>query len=182
MNIPNFSIFILMLTLFGCSGVVETTKKIWGSSTEALENARVDAISQKFSCSFDECFELVLAMKHKKAKVTLQYKAPGYLETPQPIEPEKKMDVTVGSDGVLNTQPTEDEGFFDIFIQDRIKGMIIVYGIEGNVNTTEVGIFFSSISSKTTKIEVTSLSSSAKEKIAEYVFNYLNKKLLSPKE
>src|SRR5438105_841828 len=31
--------------------------------------------------------------------------------------------------------------FFDIFIKDRVKSHIIVMGIKGNVDTTEVGIF-----------------------------------------
>ena len=66
------------------------------------------------------------------------------------------------------------EGFFDIFINDRKRRHIIVMGIQGNVDTTEVGIFFAQPTLVTVKLEISSLSSSAKRKVAQAVFDELD--------
>ena len=47
-------------------------------------------------------------------------------------------------------------------------------GIAGNVETTEVGIFFSQPSLTTVKLEVSSLSSSAKRLVAQVIFDELD--------
>ncbi len=65
---------------------------------------------------------------------------------------------------------------YEIFINDRQKEHIVVMGIKGNVNTTEVGIFFDEIAISQIKIDVSSLSSSAKEKVAQVIFEELDKK------
>ena len=72
-----------------------------------------------------------------------------------------------------------DTGTFDVFIQDRDKRYLVVMGIRGNVDTTEVGIFFDKDSSGGTKIDVASLSDSAKRKVAEAIFNALSEKFLT---
>ena len=51
---------------------------------------------------------------------------------------------------------------------------MVAMGIEGNIETTEVGIFFTQPSLTTVKIEVTSLSSSAKRKTAQLIFDELD--------
>lgn len=66
-----------------------------------------------------------------------------------------------------------EDGFFNIFQHDRIKGVIVVMGVPGNVDTTEVGLFLTVLSSNSVKIEVTSKSTSAKKKVAEVVFKEL---------
>ena len=48
------------LSLTGCSHVKEFTKKLWGSSTRALEDARIDAIRKSFACRYEDCFDEVL--------------------------------------------------------------------------------------------------------------------------
>lgn len=60
--------------------------------------------------------------------------------------------------------------YYYIFQKSRKKGMIVVMEIPGQVNTTEVGIFFHSLDEKKTMIEITSLSSSAKKKVADELF------------
>ena len=65
---------------------------------------------------------------------------------------------------------------YEIFINDREKKHIVVMSIKGNVNTTEVGIFFDTIEAFKTKIDISSLSSSAKEKVAQVIFDGLDKK------
>ncbi len=122
----------------GCSFVVETSKRIWGSSTKALEKAQVDGITKDIQCSFDQCYEAILSLDRKHF------------------------------DG-----RTIEAGFFDVFIKDPVNAHIVVMGIEGNVKTTKVGIFFSRHSQGVLTINVSSLSSSAKRKVAEVVFKEL---------
>ena len=61
-----------------------------------------------------------------------------------------------------------------VFIDDPVKRHIVILGIKGSVNTTEVGIFFSGLSKKNITIEVTSLSTLAKRKVAEILFAALD--------
>jgi hypothetical protein len=67
-----------------------------------------------------------------------------------------------------------------IFKKDEIKGCMVVMGVKGAVNTTETGIFFDELSDTQTRMEVSSLSTNAKRKVAkalfhglDIVFNYL---------
>ncbi len=69
--------------------------------------------------------------------------------------------------------PKIGERPFEVFIKDRVKGYIVVMGIAGNIETTEVGIFLTEVTGGT-KIELSSLSSSAKEKAAEALFRELS--------
>ncbi len=59
---------------------------------------------------------------------------------------------------------------WEIFIKKRKEPMIVVMGIKGAVETTEVGIFFKSISAGRVEIAVTSLSTNAKRTAAETLF------------
>jgi len=52
-------IFLLLPLLASCGTVTETAKVIWGSSTKALEAARVDAPSRTFLCDLDACMDVV---------------------------------------------------------------------------------------------------------------------------
>ena len=146
---------ILLFTAAGCAIVSEPFKVIWGSSTRALEQARDEALTKTYSCDFDACYDAVL----KIAK----------------------------------------EARYEIFINERRQEYIVVMGIHGNVNTTEVGIFFSKVvlpvpkiveENETilgtpekfpVKIEVASLSSTAKEKVAKVIFEGLDKKFAEQK-
>jgi len=61
-----------------------------------------------------------------------------------------------------------------IFKKDEIHGYVIVMGVKGCVNTTEIGIFFDELSDNQTKIEVSSLSTNAKRKVAKALFHGLD--------
>ena len=61
-----------------------------------------------------------------------------------------------------------------IFEKDEIKGFMVVMGVKGCVNTTEIGIFFDELSDTQTKIEVSSLSTNAKRKVAKGLFHGLD--------
>ncbi len=66
-----------------------------------------------------------------------------------------------------------------IFIQDRRKRHMILMGVKGNVGTTEVGIFFEESPGPQTTVDITSLSTTAKEKVAKVIFEELDKKFKS---
>lgn len=67
----------------------------------------------------------------------------------------------------------EKEGM-TIFRKDEIKGHLIVVGIKGAVNTTEVGVFFDEISENQTRIDISSLSTHAKRLLAKKLLHGLD--------
>jgi hypothetical protein len=153
MNDMRKSIVLLFLcvSFAGCSRLVETSKTIWGSSTRVLEDARVDSISHSFVCDIDDCFDAVLSMEI--------------------VQKDTDVDVDAEADKESEQKPEKP---FTVFIKDRVKSHIIVYGIPGNVDTTEVGIFFARDGSDAIRIDVASLSSSAKQKVADAIFKELS--------
>ncbi len=68
-----------------------------------------------------------------------------------------------------------------LFINECLKKRLVVMGIPGNVDTTEVGIFFRELKKSEVQIDISSLSSSAKERIAKAVFEELDKKFKEQK-
>ena len=130
---PILFLLICFLSTGGCARVSETAKIVWGSSTRALEEARTDAKTKTYSCTFSQCFDQVLKIA------------------------------------------TEEK--YTVFIQDRVHGRVVVMGVRGNLNTTEVGIFFDELDESRVKIDVTSLSTTAKIKVAEALFTALSKEL-----
>ncbi len=64
---------------------------------------------------------------------------------------------------------------FETFQKDRVRGILVVMGVPGNVDTTEVGIFFVEMRNGV-RIEISSLSTAAKEKVAKAVFRELGLK------
>lgn len=174
---------VLCLAVFsGCAQVntaakaawgvsTETVKTIWGSSTRALEKARADAIEKTYSCSLNDCYDAVLALDRK----VKTYVDESFDELGQPIEETdesgEKKDESVEEKKKIEP---ESGGVFDVFINDRKKSHIVVMGVRGNVDTTEVGIFFSQPSLTTVKIEVASLSGNAKRNVAQMVFDELD--------
>ena len=72
------------------------------------------------------------------------------------------------------SEPLCEKKYFDVFSKKRNKEYIVVMGIAGNVDTTEVGIFFTRRGLKKVDVEISSRSSSAKRKIAKAVFKELD--------
>ncbi len=128
-NRPIIATWIVVFTFWGCSPI-EISKTVWGSSTRALEEARVNGIIKTYDAPWVRCYDEVL----KAVK----------------------------------------EAEYEIFIDNRARATIVVMGIKGSVNTTEVGIFFSEISDSQTKIYISSLSSNAKRTVAGVVFPKLD--------
>jgi len=147
----------LMVAFIGCAQTTEIAKTFWGSSTRVLEKARENAITKTYRCSFNDCYEEVLSLARKEPVYIKKYNEEG-----QEVDEEGKV------------KEPDPDGFFDVFIDNRTKKHIVVMGIDGNVDTTEVGIFFSTPNLTTVKIEVSSLSSNAKRKVAEAIFKALD--------
>lgn len=133
MKINILSIGVIFLV--GCSTITEPVKVVLGTSTRALENSRIDAVSETYNCNYRECFNAVLALDRKNIEL-------------QPI----------------------NEKFFNVFQKSWEKRLVVVMGVKGQVDTTEVGIFFVNDQQDSTTVEISSLSSSAKRKVADAVF------------
>ncbi len=58
-----------------------------------------------------------------------------------------------------------------IFEKDEVRGFMVIIGIPGAVNTTEVGIFFVELNDHQTRIELSSLSTNAKRIVAKNLFH-----------
>ena len=62
-----------------------------------------------------------------------------------------------------------------VFIADRKNERIVLMGIPKSIETTEVGVFFTSLESDKTTVEITSLSPEAKESAANIIFLHLSR-------
>jgi hypothetical protein len=123
----------MVFLLSSCSildGTVEVGKTLWGSSTRALEEARVRAVTKTYDKPYWDCVRSTIDVIKKT----------GWL----------------------------------IFKKDEIKGYIVVMHVKGCVNTTEIGIFFDELSDNQTRIEISSLSTNAKRKVAKRLFHGLD--------
>ncbi len=161
MKIMNLVFFIFVLfSLMGCAAFKEEAKLLWGSSTQALEEARTESLKSTFSCSWDQCFSSVI----KYANSETQQLPQNVFADGVTKEPNKTSD-----------QKTTTVKNLDVFIEDRDRKIIVVMGVPGSVNTTEVGIFFSPTPNVGTLVEISSLSSSAKAKAADIIFALLGK-------
>ena len=173
-KLHNCFLFLLASVLVtSCAPIKEIAKVMWGSSTRALEEARADGISKTYHCQFDECFDAVLGLARTESAI---YLTSGYEgEKIQPVSDEAK---AAQQEQAQAETPVIDQesGLFEIFMNNRQKGYLVVMGIAGNVNTTEVGIFFSTYAPGVMKIEISSLSSKAKRKVAEGLFKQLDLK------
>ncbi len=161
MKNKRFNLILLsFIFLCGCSAVGERAKQFWGSSTQALENARKDALQKSFSCSWEQCFTAVVEYANG--------------DTQQLIEPKSSRSDTRQADNSTE-QKTIRAKNLDLFKIDRRLKLIVIMGVPGSVNTTEVALFFVPISDNKTQVEVTSLSTSAKIRAADIIFAELEK-------
>jgi len=167
--------FFCFVGLLGCAeirevreGVLDFPKVVWGNSTRALEKARAEAISKTYQCSFEECFDFVVAFGEE-------------WEDDQTTDEETtETDSTEGEVASLEqttaeTPKTKGQPPFSIFFKNRVKRHIVVIHVLGSVDSTEVGIFFSELEDGRIKIDVSSLSSAAKRSVATSIFKELDK-------
>ncbi len=152
----------------GCAQVTETAKTVWGSSTADLERARTDGLRKTYTCSFTECYEAVLGLARTEEEIEAKTKYDEAAAAGK--EPE------AGQELVPEPDPVADAKSFDVFLKDPRQKHIVVIAITGNVDTTEVGIFFDEAGPSQIKIEISSLSSTAKRRVAQAVFEALDKR------
>ena len=195
---------IFILSLGGCAVITEPFKVIWGSSTHALEGARDRGISKTYNCDFNSCYDAVLQIVNGVKEKPVN---PSVIEKPEESNriPSSTKDLKFSS--LVAAQAVLRQSRYVLFINERSRKRMVVMGIPGNVNTTEVGIFFSelltysqpmeqnrtervgrdtdhndplllgkSVKKSETKIDISSLSSTAKERVAQAIFEELDKK------
>ena len=81
--------------------------------------------------------------------------------------------LSLGKDQAVDTSIKKK--YYEVFQKNYKKGFIVVMGIPGQVDTTEVGVFLSEdTADKSINIQVSSLSTSAKHKAATAIFNELD--------
>lgn len=61
-----------------------------------------------------------------------------------------------------------------LFKKDEVSGYVVLMGIKGAVNTTEVGVFFVEVTPNQTRVEISSLSTSAKRLVAKPLFHHMD--------
>ncbi len=160
----------LLFVITGCARLVETAKVIWGSSTRALEEARSEAFSKTFRCSVDECFNSVIKLTQTEAAPET---AQTGLTTMLGAEQEKKEEPTTETPKTDTWDKPVKPKVLDLFFSDRKRQMIDLMGVPNSRDTTEVGVFFTAVNDQGVKVEVASLSLSAKKAAAEILFNEL---------
>jgi len=151
MNSSKFLIIISIIFLSSCAhGPVESVKSILGVSTRALEEARANGSYMVFDAELNACYNKTLE--------------------------------------VLREFPAK------VYMQNRTKGIIVAMGFRNNtfgvkdanisndplneiIDTTELGIFFTKINANSTKVELSSLSTSLLEFSSEKIFKNLKVKL-----
>lgn len=66
-----------------------------------------------------------------------------------------------------------EDNLLEVYGENREKGLIIAIGFKKQVNTTRVGIFFTSLSDTSTQVTVTSLSLTCLDKASGIIFSGL---------
>jgi hypothetical protein len=146
---------LFLLCLWGCAPIQEAGKTLWGSSTRALKKARSGAIIREFDCSLGDAYNAALELTRGGQ---------------QPVVP-------VSEDPLLE----KDQETYVLFLEDRREHFFVVMGVPGSINTTEVGVFFKPIREDIVRVEVASLSSYAKSRVADVVFAYLSRRFGPPR-
>lgn len=155
-------IFFIFLPFFvlGCATVQEPFKAIWGSSTKALEDNRGSATVKAYQSSYSDCFDKVLDIIHSREKSEIKREVTA--DNPEAV-------------GIGGTAEVIEVAGYEIFINDKKKGLIVVMGVPKSTNTTEVGIFITALNTSETKIEIVSLSSAAQKIVSDEIFKELDK-------
>ncbi len=65
----------------------------------------------------------------------------------------------------------------DVYLKDEKKRYLAAMGFKGSVDTTQVGIFFTTLDDNHTKVEVVSMSPRLMKRVAGFVFAGLKKPL-----
>ena len=77
-------------------------------------------------------------------------------------------------DCVRSAKAVVDQKKWVMFKKDERKGYMVLMGVKGCVDTTQIGVFFVELSDTKTRVEISSLSSNAKRKVAQGLFHGLD--------
>lgn len=158
---------VLIFSGLGCSAIQEGPRILWGSSVKALSDNRGSAVKKNINCFWEDCFEAVVA----------------YADKAKSGNPEKdfilgkKPEENSNADNYLKSplQKIPQKTNFTLFLKDKNRRVIVLMGVPGSVDTTEVGVFFAPLEKEGTSVEISSLSTAAKIKTSEMVFEELNR-------
>ncbi|HOW36150.1 MAG TPA: hypothetical protein PL155_07035 [Candidatus Omnitrophota bacterium] len=113
-----------MLFSVGCAHISEGLKSFWGSSTKALEDARIDAARNIYTGSWNDCFDQVLAIaKEEELTVFIRDK-------------NKKRIVLMGIPRTINT--TEVGVFFSDLGSGKAEVEVVSLSIEAQEIASEI--------------------------------------------
>ncbi|MFH1201561.1 MAG: hypothetical protein V1674_01565 [Candidatus Omnitrophota bacterium] len=71
-----FSAIFALELIFGCASIQEPFKRVWGSSTQVLEEARKEGINREFNYSYPDCFDKTLQiLNDERLEVFIKDKA-----------------------------------------------------------------------------------------------------------
>lgn len=121
-----FGYLIIVVILFsvGCGHISEGVRSFWGSSTKALEEARMDAARNIYTASWSDCFNQVLAIaKERKLTVFISDKR-------------KKLIVLMGIPKSIDT--TEVGVFFSDLGVDKTEVEVDSLSIEAQETASEI--------------------------------------------
>lgn len=184
--------YILAIGLiFFCSGCArfmdnaqEPFRTVWGSSTRALEKARATAMSKTYYCSFEDCFNAVIALgrewdaeaekKRKELEEKQRTEEGLVVGDPKPDLNTPESESPYMTDAQRAAEALQRSKKFTIFIKDMRKKHLVIFNLPASVDTTEVGVFFSPLDNGKVKIEISSLSTNAKRTAAEIIFPELS--------
>ena len=177
--------FLILLFTVSCSGCslllhpVEFAKVLWGSSTKELEEGRKTAITKTYHCSVDECFNAVLKLTEKPKEDVYESEILKPLADDTQVKGTSLLPETSLPGGKTSTElaavAKPSTPHFDLYIKNRPENLLVVMGVPDCVNTTEVGIFFTPLDAGNVKLELSSMSTKAKNNASKIIFEQLNK-------
>ena len=150
--------FVVICVTTGCAAFQEEAKLLWGSSTKTLEGVRGESVGRSFSCSWEQCFDAVINYANIQVEQLLVEDI-NVSTMNQPVKSTDQKTITVKN--------------LEVFLQDRNRKVIVVMGVPGSVNTTEVGVFFTATKNAGTLVEIASLSTAAKVRVADILYTEL---------
>ncbi len=175
-NILSVPVLLAALTLGGCSGAVETAKVIWGSSTQALERSRPDAVKETLRCPVNQCYAAILDVVERQKKIEQALAQKAKPDTPTAAAANSSYSATnqpvIQKSENIDLAPLRE---LHVFLKDPKRNLIVLMGVPGSIDTTEVGIFLTTAGDGATLIEIASLSKLAKAKVAEILLPELKK-------
>ena len=119
-------LLIFVSVVSGCATIKETAKVFWGSSTKVLEEARINALSNVYQCTYEDCYREVLQISQlEEYKVLIKDKTKGHI-------------VFINIKGAVDT--TEVGVFFEKVKENETQ--VDISSLSSNAKTIVAGVVF----------------------------------------